>query len=275
MQLNEDIIQVCNYFFSGKKQHSAEEKPRIIFVFGSPGAGKSTKIKPLLLRSFNIPPVCLEIDELKAFLPQGEEQNTALIDEWFNKMVQEAMDLRYSLVIFRLRNMLLPVQTRNILKQAKERGYQTEIAILALDRRRSTLGMVYRYELALEKQFQTLQKDKDIVNYPRPPQFLKHYMLFKALPIVTKFSQSSSLVDKINVYDREGNHLAWIDKIKNSKSKISPLQALKQERHRSWNNEETIHYHEQRTLSLKKMKSRQASLKELIIAKVLTFIKQK
>lgn len=275
MQLNEDFIQACNYFFTGKKQTSAEEKPRIIFVFGSPGAGKSTKIKPLLLRSFNIPPVCLEIDELKAFVPQGEEQNTVLIDEWFNKLVQEAVNLRYNLVIFRLRNMLLPAQTRNILKQAKESGYQTETAILALDRRRSTLGMVYRYELALEKQFQTLQKDKDIVNYPRPPQFLKHYMLFKALPIVTKFSQVSNLVDKIDVYDRECNHLAWIDKIAHTKSKISPLQALKQERHRSWKNEETKQYHEQRTQSLKKMKSRQASLKELWMAKFFTFIGRK
>lgn len=79
----------------------------MIFVFGSPGAGKSTNIKPLLLKSFQTSPACLEVDELKAFLPEGEERNPQMADEWFNRIVDEAVKLRYNLVIFRLRNMLL------------------------------------------------------------------------------------------------------------------------------------------------------------------------
>ena len=50
MEKNEHFIQVCNYFFTGKQQVPAGEQPRLIFVFGSPGAGKSTNIKPLLLK---------------------------------------------------------------------------------------------------------------------------------------------------------------------------------------------------------------------------------
>lgn len=105
MEKNEHFIQVCNYFFTGKQQVPAGEQPRLIFVFGSPGAGKSTNIKPLLLKSFQTSPACLEVDELKAFLPEGEERNPQMADEWFNRIVDEAVKLRYNLVIFRLRNM--------------------------------------------------------------------------------------------------------------------------------------------------------------------------
>lgn len=268
---SKDFIQACNYFFTGKRQVPSNEQARIIFVFGSPGAGKSTNIKPLLLKDFAISPVCIEIDELKAFLPKDQEQDAQLTDEWFNQMVKEAINLRYNLVIFRLRNMLLPTQTQNILKQAKNNGYQTEIDILALDRKRSTLGMIHRYELALEKQIQSPQSNKDIANYPRPPQFLKHYMFFKVLPIVTKWSQNSDLVDKINVYDREGHHLAWQDKRNQKTSNLSPIEALRQERHRHWHNNEKVLYEEQHRQAFDKMKSRKASLKEILVAKMLTF----
>ena len=100
MEKNEHFIQVCNYFFTGKQQVPAGEQPRLIFVFGSPGAGKSTNIKPLLLKSFQTSPACLEVDELKAFLPEGEERNPQMADEWFNRIVDEAVKLRYNLVIF-------------------------------------------------------------------------------------------------------------------------------------------------------------------------------
>ena len=82
---SKDFIQACNYFFTGKRQVPSNEQARIIFVFGSPGAGKSTNIKPLLLKDFAISPVCIEIDELKAFLPKDQEQDAQLTDKTLQK----------------------------------------------------------------------------------------------------------------------------------------------------------------------------------------------
>lgn len=268
MEKNEHFIQVCNYFFTGKQQVPAGEQPRLIFVFGSPGAGKSTNIKPLLLKSFQTSPACLEVDELKAFLPEGEEQNPQMADEWFNRIVDEAVKLRYNLVIFRLRNMLLPGQTARILRHAREHGYQTEVDILALDRRRSTLGMIHRYEQALENQNKSAPKD--VVNYPRRPEFAKHFILFKALPVVTGLCEKSKLVDKINVYDRQGNRLAWQNKISGTRSELSPSQALRQERKRRWLLCEKARYQLQRREDIEKMKRRRSAFRELWTAKILT-----
>jgi len=268
MKNNEQFAQACNYFFAGKKQVPAGEQPRLIFVFGSPGAGKSTNIKPLILESFQTPPVCLEVDEMKAFLPEGEKRNPKIADEWFNQIVNKAVKQRYNLVIFRLRNMLLPEQTARILRHARRHVYRTEVDILALDRRRSTLGMIHRYEQALENLHKS--EAKDVVNYPRRPEFAKHFILFKALPVVTGLSEKSNLIDKINVYDREGNHLAWQDKTDGTRSELSPLQALRQERKRRWLQSEKARYQLQRLQDIEKMKNRKAAFRELLAARLLT-----
>ena len=207
-------------------------------------------------------------DELKAFLPEGEERNPQMADEWFNRIVDEAVKLRYNLVIFRLRNMLLPGQTARILRHAREHGYQTEVDILALDRRRSTLGMIHRYEQALENQNKSAPKD--VVNYPRRPEFAKHFILFKALPVVTGLCEKSKLVDKINVYDRQGNRLAWQNKISGTRSELSPSQALRQERKRRWLLCEKARYQLQRREDIEKMKRRRSAFRELWTAKILT-----
>ncbi len=128
-----NLTAVSNYFFTGKRQVGVGEKPRIIFVFSSPGAGKSTRIKPLLEESFATKPALLEIDELKAFIPENDTNKVQTADRWFNRILEEAVNLRYNLIVFRQRNMLMPQQTRKILQQAQKNGYQTEVCIVALE----------------------------------------------------------------------------------------------------------------------------------------------
>lgn len=144
----------------------------MVFVFSSPGAGKSTRIKPLLQKSFATSPVLLEIDELKAFIPAGDNIDKTA-DDWFCRIVDGALDLKYNIIIFRQRSMLQLKQTRDYLKKARQNGYRTEVCILALDKQRSRLGMVHRYEFALENYLKNPAAD-DVQNYPRKPDFIKH-----------------------------------------------------------------------------------------------------
>lgn len=264
-----DFIEACNYFFTGATQVKQGEKPRIIFVFASPGAGKSTRIKPLLQKTFSAPAAMIEIDELKAFIPEGEKNNAKTADAWFNRMIGGAIDLKYNLVIFRQRNMLVPAQTRGILQKAQAEGYQTEVCIVALDKARSRLGMIHRYECALENH----QKNPDaenVGNYPRKPDFLKHYIFFKALPVVAKMSELSGCVDKVEVYDRNGSRLAFLDKKSGLKSRATPLQALRQERSRSWIYLERNKFNRRCREASEKMKQRGAGVWERLKFRFLT-----
>ncbi len=263
-----NLTAVSNYFFTGKRQVGVGEKPRIIFVFSSPGAGKSTRIKPLLEESFATKPALLEIDELKAFIPENDTNKVQTADRWFNRILEEAVNLRYNLIVFRQRNMLMPQQTRKILQQAQKNGYQTEVCIVALDKKRSRLGMIHRYEFALDNQQQSGKTD--IENYPRKPDFLCHYIFFKALPIITKMSEKSSLVDKVDVYDRDGKHLAFLDKLKKLKSKDTPLRALLKERHRAWLQHDCSKFDRRRKEVIEKMKKRGAKTWEFIRFRFLT-----
>lgn len=94
----------------------------MVFVFSSPGAGKSTRIKPLLQKSFALLRV-VEIDELKAFIPDGDNIDKTA-DDWFCRIVDGALDLKYNIIIFRQRSMLQLKQTRDYLKKARQNGYR-------------------------------------------------------------------------------------------------------------------------------------------------------
>ncbi len=254
----EHFIQVCNYFFTGKRQVPANEQPRMVFVFSSPGAGKSTRSKPLLQKSFATSPVLLEIDELKAFIPAGDNIDKTA-DDWFCRIVDGALDLKYNIIIFRQRSMLQLKQTRDYLKKARQNGYRTEVCILALDKQRSRLGMVHRYEFALENYLKNPAAD-DVQNYPRKPDFIKHGVFFAALPIIVRMSEKSKYVERIDVYSRQGEHLAFLDKNSNLKSELTPLQALRKERRRPWIYLERNKYNHRRQEVEEKMRQRKAGL---------------
>lgn len=47
-------------------------------------------------------------------------------------------------------------------------------------------------------------------------------------------SEKSKYVERIDVYSRQGEHLAFLDKNSNLKSELTPVQALRKERRRPW-----------------------------------------
>jgi len=262
-----DLKKVTEYFFTKDTENVSKQNPRLIFVFASPGAGKSTSVKPILAKSFtHSNPVMLEIDELKAL--SSDAKNSDLIRNIFLACVNKAIEEKRSLIIFRQRCMLEPNLTKHIYQKAKANGYQTQATFLALDIKRSRLGMIYRYEKALKA---SVESNKfDITNYPRKPCFMRHYIFFKMLPIVALACKKSKNIDIINVYDREGNLLAEDNRINNSKTKKDILQAIIQERSRSWSKSEINKFNARREETENSIKARTKGLLEVLKLKIFT-----
>lgn len=242
--------------------------PRLIFVFASPGAGKSTYVKPVLNRLITHgAAVNLEIDELKTFIPAGLDiAKTA--DAWFSRLVDKAIEERRSIIIFRQRSMLRPGQTLGIYKKAKACGYLTQASFVALDKERSRLGMVHRYEFALDKAMREGTLDRE--NYPRKPDFLCHYIFYKALPATLCACSLCKAVDIVDVYDRQGARLAYEDKAAGVSSRLSPFRAVRHERTRGWNIWEINKFNRRRGEAETKMKEHGRSLFERLKFRFLT-----
>lgn len=242
--------------------------PSLIFVFASPGAGKTTYVKPVLNKLLKpARAVNLEIDELKTFIPAGSDLNKTA-DSWFVRIVGKAIEERRSIIIFRQRNMLQPGQTLEIYKRAKAAGYLTQASFVALDKERSRLGMVHRYEFALDNVVGKGEIDRE--NYPRKPDFLRHYIFYKALPVMLHVCSHSKAVDVVDVYDRQGRCLAYDDKTTGRNSPQSPSRAMRFERTRSWNVWEINKFNRRRNEAETKMKEHGRSLFKIIKFRFLT-----
>lgn len=266
--LEKSYQQMQAHFLTPESFAKEGEVPRLMFVFGSPGVGKSTCLKPKLNSFFeNSKPINLEIDEFKTFVPQVQNVNK-LTDEWFARLTNKAIEEKRNIIIFRQRSMLAPTQTFGLYKKAKENGYFTQAVVMALDKERSRLGMVHRYECALENARKTGQFDRE--NYPRKPDFVRHYIFFRALPIIATACTKLKEIDRIDVYDRQCVLLASQDKTTGKKTKQTPIQALLKERHRSWNIWEKNRFNRQRFEAAEKMKERGSNRLEMLKFKFLT-----
>lgn len=98
----------------------------------------------------------------------------------------------------------------------------------------------------------------DVQNYPRKPDFIKHGVFFAALPIIVRMSEKSKYVERVDVYSRQGEHLAFLDKNSNLKSELTPLQALRKERRRPWIYLERNKYNRRRQEVEEKMRQQQS-----------------
>lgn len=261
MLYERDFKRIENHFFTKDTENKSGRKPRLIFVFSSPGAGKSTSIKPVLQRSFSeSKPVALEIDELKALISDGT--NVDAVRLYFVECIKKAIAEKRSLIIFRQRSMLEPNLTKHIYKTAKDNGYETQATFLALDKKRSRLGMIYRYEQALKKTMES--GELDIKDYPRKPEFIKHYMFFKMIPITAMACSKTKSIDIVNVYDREGNLLAENDRLTKNKIGNGILEAIHRERSRKWSDWEVEKFRHSYKESESSMKSRASGFIERI-----------
>ena len=262
----ENFERACKSILGESVSFSQNNTPKLAYVFASPGAGKSSKLRHLLAKEFPVDdvPVIVEIDELKHFAPeemQGKDR-LRLVDSWYKRIIDKAFENGRSILIFRSKDMVHYNRTRNILKKAKDRGFTTEINFLAINREKSRLGMVYRYEKALKNMF---EGNLDHTNYPRKPKFFYHYIYYKSLPETAKCCIKDSLVDKIRVFNRDGEQLSYINKADNSKSETGILNSIKNERERSWTVEEITDYNRQVDDVKNMMRERGASHRETLI----------
>lgn len=268
-ELNQCYEEMLKHFFKEENKQSSS-CPELTFLFASPGAGKTTYVRPKISQKYppQEQPINLEIDELKAFIPveKREKGADALIEDWFLKVVDKAIAEKRNLIITRQKNLLLPKQTMDIFKKAKENGYKTNASFLALDKERSRLGMIHRYEHALADY---ANKKDDIENYPRKPSLLRHYIFFKAIPIVSKACELSKYVDNIDVYDRQGIILSQLDKSTKTKSRTSPLRAILKERDRDWNYLEKNKFNRRTGEVIAKMSERGAGVLDVLKFKFL------
>lgn len=237
------------------------DKPHCIFVFASPGAGKSVNVKKNINRRLaGEKPVNLEADALKSFVPAGEPIDE-VVAVWFKRLMGKIIEEKRNVLIFRQRNMLELHQTFGIYKKAKENGYITQAVFLAIDKKRSRLGMIHRYEMALEKAAEHSEFDRE--NYPRKPSFFRHYVFYKAIPIALQVLSRSGQPDKIEVCDREGKMLAYKDKISGEESMISPVTALRRERRRHLTEKERQLFDAHKQEAEMKMRGRGVSEQEI------------
>ncbi|MDR1694383.1 MAG: zeta toxin family protein [Lactobacillaceae bacterium] len=256
--------KACEHFFG--EQTAAAGKPTFRMVFASPGAGKTSILKPLFQKEAKDGenPIMLEFDEIKAFVPKNpnKKQRMSFSDKLFADLVEKAIEEKRSINIFRPSTMRHPTQAFALYKKAKDKGYNTEAAFLAVDKRKSRLGILYRYEKALENGINS------IANYPRPPKLLYHYLYFKAIPFIVQSCDRHREVDVVRVFDRSGNLIAFNNKITNEKSKTSPRKALASERKRKWSEEEQTE-HCEKSAEIKKLQSKRTlSLNEIMTTKL-------
>ncbi len=270
--LEQSYREMEDYFLETLRFSTRPETPRLIFVFASPGAGKSTNIKPRLNKMFAENKVVnLEIDELKTFIPKGcDVAKTA--NEWFLRLVDKSVADKRNIMIFRQRSMLKPQQTWYIYQKAKEAGYITQAVFLALDKERSRLGLIHRYEFAIEN---ALGKPEDNrASYPRRPDFLSHYIFYKAMPIFLQRCKVSPDVDIIDVYDRRGKHLAWSNKLTGEHSTEGVEHALLRERTRQWDGVEKDTFNRRCSEAQEKMKAHGRSWFDYLKFRILTYTRK-
>jgi GTPase SAR1 family protein len=266
----ENFDKMYQHIF-GKEKREPHKNPKFSYVFASPGAGKTSLMKQFLDKEYpnGEKPIILEIDEMKYFIPAdlNKDERMKIADKWYHKLIDMAITERQSFISLNIREMVYINRALNTYKKAKDNGYVTEANFLAVNKKKSRLGIISRYEKALKNMIYGKNNCK---NYPRKPKFFNHYIFYKAAPIMTAVCSNSNNVDIVRVFDRDGNLLSIYKNTQLQNSKISPLKALIKERHRLWNKEEEQQYKNQREESLGLMRERNASKKEIFISSVLT-----
>lgn len=265
----ENNFKLAKSHILGKGERQPAKNPKLSFIFASPGAGKSSILKQNIVKEMvaDSQPVVIEIDELKYFAKDApKEERKAIIDEWYNRIIDQALETKQNIIILRSKDMVHYGRAATTLNKAKQHNYNTEVNFLAVDKRKSRLSMTLRYEKALKNMF---SGNSDFTNYPRKPKFFYHYVYFKSLPLAAEKCCKDKDVDLVRVFNRDGELLAFDNKISHQKSAQSPKKAIKAERKRPWSESEKKRFSEEKDQMQAFMKDRKAPLKEKIIRNLL------
>ncbi|GHV48372.1 hypothetical protein FACS189499_07650 [Clostridia bacterium] len=199
-QLTEAVEEI---YFRYTKGMTAVSFPHAMILGGQPGSGKTTIQNAALAENPNM--IVINADEFRRYHP-----NFAALNETFGvdsvlhtgafsgavaeKLIEKLSDEKYNLIIEgTLRTAETPLKTNELLKN---KGYTTELSVMAVDRHVSWQGTLDRFE--------AMKATGDI---PRATPKEHHDLVADILPKNLGAIFEANKFDKITLYNRSGECL--------------------------------------------------------------------
>ena len=199
----------------------SSKNPKVFILGGQPGSGK-TKLTNLLIEKSVEDIVVVNGDEFKKSHPRYKELQKEFGDlavtktqEFSGKMterlIEELSNKKYNLIIEgTLRTDTVPLNTE---KKLKDKGYITELSVIAVKPELSYVGTLKRYEEMLE-----------IGTTPRTTLKEHHDMVVNGILTNLEKIYEKNRFTNITIYNREGENLYNMKKLS-----INPKEILKKE----------------------------------------------
>ncbi len=228
-----------------KNKHESS-KPKIIFIMGQPGSGKSTKLAPMAKRLFRQEhqDFCLvDLDELKLYHPYTEaldskgifarHYNGKAARTWYEKLVQATIDNKLNVVHDKPAKKIVPYgfTVTDIAKKAalyKQNGYEVEVHALATNKELSFQGCLKREEEILSHNSEPSNKHKPNRHIGRA----EHDDLYHDQGTAISELERDKNVDKLYIWNRDSNEPIAVFDYQNRDPEYSARNVFDKERER-------------------------------------------
>ena len=247
----------------------SSKNPKVFILGGQPGSGK-TKLTNLLIEKSDEDIIVLNGDEFKKLHPRHKELQKEFGDEAVTKtqefsgkmtesLIEELSNKKYNLIIEgTLRTDTVPLNTE---KKLKDKGYITELSVIAVKPELSYVGTLKRYEDMI-----------DIGTTPRTTLKEHHDMVVNGILINLEKIYEQNKFNNITLYNRDGENLYDMKKLS-----INPKEVLDKEFTRKMTKTEENQYLNDLKIVFEKMEKRndpkQIEIFELIEKAKKTIIK--
>ena len=257
-----DIKDVINgsesYWNENGKYLEKKEKPKVYFLGGQSGAGKSNLKK--IIEQINKKNLVIDVDEFRKYHPNyfelykkyGKDSAkythdfaSAVADELVKKSIENKVDV---IIDGTLKSLKTPKERA---EEYKNSGYSLEINTVVVKPEKSFLSNLMRYEELIEEKKVPRLAPKEI-----------HDECVKNFPTTISELYKTKMFNNIKLYDREKNCIYDMSKTPN----IDPKNIIEKEFTREWKKEEYIEYLNQWEKLIDKMKNRNAEDIEIKIA---------
>ena len=251
-----DVINGSESYWNEKgKDLESKENPKVYFLGGQSGAGKS-KLKDRIGKNNLV----IDVDEFRKYHPNyfglykkyGKDSAkythnfaSAVADELVKKSMEKKVDV---IVDGTLKSFKTPKERA---EEYKKNGYSLEINTVVVKPEKSFLSNLMRYEELIEEKKIPRLAPKEI-----------HDECVKNFPVTVSELYKTKLFDNIKLYDRDKNCIYDMSKTPN----IDPKSIIEKEFTRDWKKEEYIEYLNQWEKLITKMKNRNAEDIEIEIA---------
>jgi zeta-toxin len=251
-----DVINGSESYWNEKgKNLENKENPKVYFLGGQSGAGKS-KLKDRIGKNNLV----IDVDEFRKYHPNyfelykkyGKDSAkythnfaSAVADELVKKSMEKKVDV---IIDGTLKSFKTPKERA---EEYKKNGYSLEINTVVVKPEKSFLSNLMRYEELIEEKKIPRLAPKEI-----------HDECVKNFPVTVSELYKTKLFDNIKLYNRENECVYDMSKTPN----IDPKSIIEKEFTREWKKEEYIEYLNQWEKLIGKMKDRNAEDIEIKIA---------